>query len=227
MTKEEFENLNKKQFDLWSRFYDSSIFRLIYFEKLYKKVIEVIKNQANGYLKPKSKFLDVGCGTAEVIFKLAKEFKEVEFFGVDFSKGMVEKAINKTFNLNNTKIIEANVENLPFEEGSFNFVICVDTFHHFYNPDSALKEIGRVLKDNGLFLLVDPSPDVFYLKLLLKIIKNLESARKYYSKKELEDLLNQHNFSIISSFTYYLNNFLLSLKTHPYHTSRRSTLSRC
>lgn len=212
MTKEEFESLNKKQFNLWSSFYDSLIFRLIYFEKIYKKVIEVIKNQSNGRLRPQSKFLDVGCGTAEVIFRLAKEFKEVKFFGIDFSKGMIEKAINKTYHLNNVKIIEANVENLPFEDKTFDFILCLDTFHHFYNPDLALKEIRRVLKDNGLFLLVDPSPDIFYLKPILKIIKNLESARKYYSKKELVDILNQFNFSIISSFSYYLNNFLLSLK---------------
>lgn len=212
MTKEEFESLNKKQFNLWSSFYDSLIFRLIYFEKIYKKVIEVIKNQSNGRLRPQSKFLDVGCGTAEVIFRLAKEFKEVKFFGIDFSKGMIEKAINKTYHLNNVKIIEANVENLPFEDKTFDFILCLDTFHHFYNPDLVLKEIRRVLKDNGLFLLVDPSPDIFYLKPILKIIKNLESARKYYSKKELRDFLNQYNFSIIFSFTYYLNNFVLSLK---------------
>lgn len=212
MTKEEFESLNKKQFNLWSSFYDSLIFRLIYFEKIYKKIIEIIKNEANEKLRPQNKFLDVGCGTAEVIFRLAKEFKEVEFAGIDFSRGMVEKAINKTSHLNNVKIIEANVENLPFEDKTFDFVLCLDTFHHFYNPDLALKEIKRVLKDNGLFLLVDPSPDIFYLKLILKIIKNLESARKYYSKKELRDLLDQLNFSIISLFSYYLNNFVLSLK---------------
>lgn len=210
--KEEFENLNKKQFDLWSNFYDSSIFRLIYFEKIYKKVIEIIKNEADEKLRSQNKFLDVGCGTAEVIFRLAKEFKEAEFAGIDFSRGMVERAINKTSHLNNVKIIEADVENLPFEDKTFDFILCLDTFHHFYNPDLALKEISRVLKDNGLFLLVDPSPDIFYLKPILKIIKNLESARKYYSKKELRGLLNQHNFSIISSFSYYLNNFVLSLK---------------
>lgn len=45
MRKEEFESLNKKQFNLWLNFYDSSIFRLIYFTKIYKKVIEVIKNK--------------------------------------------------------------------------------------------------------------------------------------------------------------------------------------
>lgn len=210
--KEEFENLNKKQFNFWSKFYDSPIFRLIYFEKIYRKVIELIKNQAGENLKPQNKFLDVACGTAEVIFRLAKEFQNVEFIGVDFSKGMVEKARKKTSYLKNVKIIEANVENLPFEDKTFNIAICLDSLHHFYNPDLALKEIHRVLKDNGLFLLVDPSPDISYLRIILKIFKHLESAKKYYSEKELEELLSKHNFSIISSFPFYFNNFILSVK---------------
>lgn len=215
MIKEKFENLNKKQFNFWSKFYDSLIFRSIYFEKIYREVIEIIKNQAFGILKPQNKFLDVACGTAEIIFRLAKEFQEIEFVGIDFSRGMIEKAINKTSNLKNVKIIEANIENLPFEDRSFNFAICLDSFHHFYNPDLALKEINRVLiKDNGLFLLVDPSPDIYYMRLILKIFKYLESAREYYSEKELKDLLSKHNFLIISSYSFYFNNFFLSVKNN-------------
>jgi len=37
---------------------------------------------------------------------------------------MIEIAINKTFNLNKVKIIEADVENLPFEDKTFDFILC-------------------------------------------------------------------------------------------------------
>lgn len=210
MIKKDFEHLNQKQFDKWSRFWDSKILRLIYFNKIYDKVTTVIKEN----LYHRSKFLDVGCGTAEVISRLAKEFEEIEFVGIDFSKGMVDKAINKTSHLKNVKIIEANVENLPFKDENFDFILCLDSFHHFYNPDLVLKGINRVLKNNGLFLLVDPSPDISYIRIILKIFKYLESAKKYYSKKEIKNILSDHNFSIIFSFVFYFNNFFLSVKTN-------------
>lgn len=210
--KKDFENLNKKQFDKWSRFWDAKIFKLIYFNKIYDKVITVIKENIKENLNNWSKFLDVGCGTAEVIFRLAKEFKEIEFVGIDFSKGMIDKAINKTSHLKNVKIIEANVENLPFEDEAFDFILCLDTFHHFYNPTPALKEIRRILKNNGLFLLVDPAPDILYLRPFLFFLKYLESAKRYYSQRKLKDILYKHNFSMISSFVFYFNNFILSVK---------------
>ncbi|MGB1242078.1 MAG: class I SAM-dependent methyltransferase [Chitinophagales bacterium] len=49
----------------------------------------------------------------------------------------------------------AEAENLPFEAESFDIVTCRIAPHHFENPEQFVKEAYRVLKPNGLFLLID------------------------------------------------------------------------
>lgn len=54
-----------------------------------------------------------------------------------------------------------DAENLPFEAGSFDYVLCSAVLEHTKNPEKVLKEILRVLKDGGgLFLTV---PHFHYL----------------------------------------------------------------
>lgn len=209
----DFETLTQRQFKKWSPFYDSKPVRLFYFERIYQKILYTIRARVHIYLLPGSRFLDVACGTGEVIFRLAQEFPSVEFTGADFSEEMLAIARQKTAHLKNVKIINANVRNLPFPNKSFDTVLCSDAFHHFASPEESLKEISRVVKDNGFLFLIDPSYDTLFQKIALSIFGALfETAKKYYSEKELSTLSKEAGFKANHVFNYYFTNFFIYKK---------------
>lgn len=212
--KDTFDELTKDQFKKWSPFYDSKPVRVFYFERIYQRIIQTIQDEPEIQLKPKTKFLDVACGTGEIIFRFAKRFPQIEFAGVDFSEEMLEKAVEKTERLQNVKIIKANITKLPFPDNSFDIVLCSDALHHFAAPEASLQEISRVAKQGSFFFLVDPAFDRVLQRIIIGLFgKIFETAKKYYSKKEVEELLKRTDLIIKSNFTYYFTNFFLCRKS--------------
>jgi SAM-dependent methyltransferase len=53
-------------------------------------------------------------------------------------------------------LTNVSAENLPFEDSKFDVIIAKDSLHHFKDPYKALKEIERVLKSNGVFIVSEP-----------------------------------------------------------------------
>lgn len=99
--------------------------------------------------------LDVGTGTGHVALKFAPHVASVE--GIDITRAMLEQAekaatekgiTNATFSL-------ANVEALPHPDHSFDIVVSRWCAHHYPHIRTAVQEITRVLKPEGVFLLVD------------------------------------------------------------------------
>jgi len=212
MEKEKFNAITKKQFTKLSRWYDSAPLRLLYFRKIYGKIIEIVSGK-NNYLKPDYSFLDVACGTGEVIYRLAGKYPSVNFFGVDFTEAMVEVAAQKNYGFGNVKIIKADAAKLPFNDKTFDFILSSDALHHFSEPELAIKEMNRVVKDKGFLLIVDPSADGKIKRLMINFFgKLLETADRYYSQKDIETLLKKSGFEVESEFTYYFNNFVFAKK---------------
>ena len=51
-------------------------------------------------------------------------------------------------------LVEASVEKLPFADNAFDKIITVESFYFWPDPAENLKEVYRVLKEQGTFLLV-------------------------------------------------------------------------
>jgi ubiquinone/menaquinone biosynthesis C-methylase UbiE len=96
-------------------------------------------------LKPQMKVLDVGCGTAHIIRKLAKSNGSSLFIGLDVSLAMLEIAYGNTTNLHNIGLVKGDGRRLPFHNCSFDVVI---TKLADYSPH----ETYRVLRRHGHFL---------------------------------------------------------------------------
>lgn len=210
-SREEFYTRSERQFSKWAAVYDGFLFR-IYFEPLYREIIKTIKKNAEPKLSEGIQVLDVACGTAEVISRLAAKFPKSQFIGLDFSQGMVQKAQEKIKNASNIIVRQAEAEDISFPENTFDSVICSEAFHHFFDPQNALKEMKRVLKTNGKLLLVDLDNMGIFIRLFGKIFKRIERARKYYSQKEMRSLLTQSGFSVQDIFTRHWNNFFICVK---------------
>ncbi|MEX2411610.1 MAG: class I SAM-dependent methyltransferase, partial [Candidatus Paceibacterota bacterium] len=101
-----------------------------------------------------SKVLDIGCGNGESSIQLADKFK-CEVVGVDISGVRIKNAKEKLQNSKLSslvKFLKGTVTNLPFKNNEFTHVWSQSTIYHVHNRDKALKEIYRVLENDGTFI---------------------------------------------------------------------------
>lgn len=176
---------NIKFFNIWSYFYnfDPISIWLLYTQRKVLKQVNFNKEAA---------ILDVGCGTGRELKFLSKKGLE-NLYGIDLSSLMIKKAEKL---LKNKAILKAaSVEKIPFNSDKFDFVINTEGFHHFPNPDLALKEMFRVLKKDGKLIISDIN---FYFDFVHWLFKKLEPGHvKIYSKKEFTKLFIKHKFKLI------------------------------
>lgn len=100
-----------------------------------RKKVELIKKKIRF---PKEwLLLDVGCGTG-----LSSDFN-CNVIGIDPSPGMLKR--------NKHQKVLGYAENLPFDDNSFDCVVCLSAVHNFKDMEKGLKEIERVGK--GLFII--------------------------------------------------------------------------
>ncbi|MCU0289514.1 MAG: class I SAM-dependent methyltransferase, partial [Acidobacteria bacterium] len=99
-------------------------------------------------------FLDVGCGHGEI--ELALGHLPINIFAVDlsYSVDMILESIPKD-TLAHYHIIQANAHYLPFKDEIFDFVYSDGVLHHTSDTKKGVKEITRLVRENGkLFIMV-------------------------------------------------------------------------
>ena len=75
------------------------------------------------------------------------------YTGLDITPKMIEVARAK--NLRGVDWVVGDCENLPFEDNSFDVIICSNSFHHYPNPQRFFNSVKRVLRPNGRLILQD------------------------------------------------------------------------
>ena len=93
-------------------------------------------------IKPGDRILDVGCGKGFLLFDLMQSCPGIEIVGIDVSRYAIEHSKEEI----RPFLRECSAVSLPFEDGSFDLVISLNTLHNLYCYDlySALQEIERV-----------------------------------------------------------------------------------
>lgn len=142
----------------------------------------------------KNKILDVGCGTGKNIEAFSK-FGTV--WGIDSSSQAI--SFCKKRGLKN--VVRGNIEKIPFSNQSFNFVTALDVLEHV-DDQKALKEIHRVLKNEGFLIITIPA----FPELWSRWDEVLEHKRRY-TQKTLNKLLKDNRFQVIKIS--YMHSFLI------------------
>jgi len=110
-------------------------------------------------LKPGESVLDVGCGTGTLAIAAKRQVGPTgRVYGIDASLEMIERARRKAKRTGVEVTFEnALVEELPFRDETLDLVSSTTVLHHL--PEKArqqcLREVRRVLKPGGRFLVVD------------------------------------------------------------------------
>jgi ubiquinone/menaquinone biosynthesis C-methylase UbiE len=145
--------------------------------------------------------LDVGCGGGRTVARLAALAPEGKAFGLDYSATSV--AVSRNTNAGeiekgHVQIEQGSVAALPFPDRTFDVVTAVET--HYYWPDlpANIREVLRVLKPGGTFVLVAETYRGGPLRLIYGIVMPLLRAA-FLSDAEHRDLLAQAGFAEIAT----------------------------
>ena len=145
-----------------------------------KKVLKIVSDT-----KPKN-ILDIATGTGDLAILMSQTNAE-KIIGLDISAGMLEVGKKKVEAKNLSNVIDlvlGDSEKIPFEDNYFDAITVGFGVRNFENLEKGFAEILRVLKPNGVFVILETSvPDKtpykqgykFYSKNILPIIGKLFS----------------------------------------------------
>lgn len=101
--------------------------------------------------------LDIGCGGGRTLQRMAEKVPGGLLTGVDYSDVSVALSTQTNQMLvdaGRMTIVKGSVEALPFPDESFDIITTVESFYFWPNPGENLKEVRRVLKKGGTFMLI-------------------------------------------------------------------------
>ncbi len=184
--------VQRKYFNKWAHSYDESILQHIVFRSSHNMLYKEIASRNS--ITTSYKILDVGCGTGELAHSLAEDFKAAKVHGIDLSETMIEKARAKEFK-ENIDFRVGDVEQLPYEDNTFDVITCSHSFHHYPNKEKAMAEMYRVLKPNGRLMIIDGCRDVFFGRIIFDIVEMVEKHVNHLFGDEFRNLFRLTGFN--------------------------------
>ncbi|WP_048085897.1 class I SAM-dependent methyltransferase [Archaeoglobus veneficus] len=158
---------------------------------------EVWRDVLASVFERRMQILDVGTGTGFLALILAELGHEV--VGIDLSKGMLEVAKKKARKLGvDVEFKLGDAENLPFDDCSFDAVICRHLLWTLPNPQKAIEEWSRVVRDGGKVVAIDgkwldSSPPAklrrFIGRIAVAVYERRNPWKNYHYRKEINKML--------------------------------------
>jgi len=160
---------------------------------------EIISSHNNN---EKIRILDIACGTGNYLTKQYENFcgYNIEFFGIDKSYEMIAVAKKKNGDIT---YLQNNAEDQVFRNDYFNYIRNEYSFHHFLDKKNVLLTINRILKQNGLFVILNICPDYIKRNWLYEYFPSSKGIdnKRFIPSMGLFLLLDQCNFEAVMKIT--------------------------
>jgi ubiquinone/menaquinone biosynthesis C-methylase UbiE len=114
------------------------------------KMIEMLSLSGNEWV------LDVATGTGRVARPVSKHMKTGHIIGVDQALAMLDVGHQHKEPISSYSQSAGAADALPFKSNSFDRAFVSFSLHHFGNASGVVKEVMRVLKGGGRFVVLDP-----------------------------------------------------------------------
>lgn len=133
-----------------------------YLEKLNRHDDKYLKNYVNfvsKYIKDRKKLLDLGCGNGRSTYLISRVRKELLTIGCDISFKFLSNTLSLKKNNQNNNIVYlvANVANLPFKSEEIDIISLFQLIEHISEVENSLTEMIRVLKKEGIIIIMSPN----------------------------------------------------------------------
>jgi len=164
-------------------------------------------------IPPQARVLEVAPGPGYFAVELAKLGRN-QVTGLDISRTFVEIARRNAFEAGvKVDFRQGDAANMPFEDESFDFLLCRAAFKNFTQPLRALQEMYRALKPGGRALVIDLRKDASKESIyeavermhvgavnafITKLTFRFMLLKRAYTKAEFEQLLEQTKFERVS-----------------------------
>ncbi len=145
-----YDTRDVRHFERWAPTYEGSWMQGRFFTRVHRAVLDLAAT-----LPPPASVLDVGCGTGRLLRAAATRWPDARLIGVDPAQGMVDAARQLT---PGATIHRGLAEALPLPDASVDLAVSTISFHHWRDHAAALRELARVVRPGGHFLLADFAP---------------------------------------------------------------------
>ncbi len=153
--------------------------------ELVEKLCKRIKTKEE---RGKIRVLDIGCGTGKLSIYLSEKI-ECDVRGIDMVEKNIEKA-RKNAASGKVKFEVQSAEKMTFTNDTFDVVVSLKALHEMTNPEEALRESNRVLREGGKIFIIDWVGGVAQTK-------SHAHAHKYFTRERLEKVLSEMGFADI------------------------------
>ncbi len=185
---------SNEEFDSWSKSYDKSVLQWLLFDPSHKMILRELGDAGN------ARILDIGCGTGKLAHRMITHHRDARVFGIDLCESMIRSAQHHVVSEPRIHLSVADSEHLPFEDATFDYLTCSNSFHHYPNQAAAVKEMRRVLKPGGRLFITDGYRDNLYGYLIYDVIVTAMEGGKvrHLSAAEFREMFADAGFKDIS-----------------------------
>lgn len=167
-----------------SRIYDI-INPFFYTKKMRSMTIEMAD------LKKNHKVVEVGSGTGYTTTAIVQKVKKENIMTLDQSEYQRAKAVNKKW-LHGIKFVFGDSENLPFKNNEFDRYISAGSIEYWPNPLKAIREARRVVKKNGIVVIIGPVKPKLqpfkYISETVMLFPKIQEYLDWYKKAGLKNI---------------------------------------
>lgn len=180
-------------------------------EKTYDEVREFINNYSENIKKEKYnhrtahvlelimdnnksiKVLDYGSGWGLFSKIISEKSDKFDVTGIDLDSMSLKISQEVVGSTDNLHFLDKKISD--FDKKTFDYVVSMQVIEHVHNPGNYLKEVNRVLKDNGSLIITLPNviQPMNFLSLFIKSTKKLNSRLKERSKYTLNNYKKEHH----------------------------------
>lgn len=158
----------------------------------------VAEEMASHYgLGEEATILDIGCGKGFLLYEFSRILPRARIAGLDISEYAISHAKPEV----RPNLRVGSATDLPFEDGTFDLVISINTLHNLRNFElwSALREINRVARGNRYLTVESYRTEREKVNLLYWQL----TCRSFYAVEEWEWIFEQVGYDGDYSFIYF------------------------
>uniref|UniRef100_UPI0038CD1C84 class I SAM-dependent methyltransferase n=1 Tax=Solibacillus palustris TaxID=2908203 RepID=UPI0038CD1C84 len=150
-------------------------------------------------VRGKTVILDVGCGGGKTLQLLSKINAYGKIYGIDYSDQAVKDSIrtNKVdVATGKVHVQQASVTDIPFPENVFDIITAFQTHYFWVDLENSVKEVFRVLKQDGYFCIV------------AEVYKINYHMKTYKTKEDMEQLFKKTGFNTVEFYVHPNNKWI-------------------